>query len=307
MSVNRSAFPIVLSLSPIISRELDGREVGHAYQARCVAAWQACGFRVITVNAASEVPQIRAFYPDVEIAVAARDMSALCGKPLVPLAEMVAILCETGSPVGGIVNSDVFLPAWDMTGWLADCLGPARLADCLFLNRQDLSHPASATGTIYKYGFDAFFFRLAALEEISLDPFTIGLPWWDYYLPMALILKGFRVANIERIPLRHFAHSQKWTADSWDYMFEVFRERLRDQFVLLEKKRGLEMPALTALVEQDQMTRRASQSAGGHGAGGPVGEVGRLYREAYSASVADLIFQLSGMVSAPIRLGARWQ
>jgi len=298
--MDRGAFPIVMSLSPVISRQLSGREVGHVYQARCLAAWQACGFRVISVNAPAEVPRIRAFYPDVEIAVAERDMSALCGKPLVPLAEMVAVLRGTGNSVGGIVNSDVFLqPNDSITGWLEDHLGPGGSADCLFLNRLDIHHPAAASGTVYNYGFDAFFFRLAALSEINLDPFTIGLPWWDYYLPMSLVLERKRLAKIERLPLRHFAHSQNWDGNSWDYMFETFRDRLHDRFALLERKRGGDIPELRALMAQDQMTRRPSRPATGHDLQNAGGGRGRRHREAYSISIADLIFELSDAVSAP--------
>ena len=297
--MDRGAFPIVLSLSPVISRTLNGREIGHAYQARCVAAWQACGFRVISVNAASEVPWVEALYPDVEVRVAARDMSALCGKPLIPLAEMVAVLSETASSIGGIVNSDVFLPPRNVTGWMAAALGRSGSADCLFLNREDVTHPVAASGAVYRYGFDAFFFKMSALDGLDLDPFTIGLPWWDYYLPMALISRGRLVASLERLPLRHLAHPQKWAASSWDYMFEVFRDRLSGDFVRLEGERGAEAPALTALVTQDRMARRSLRTTTDHGSPTIIDGPEREYREAYSASVANLIFQLSDVVTAP--------
>ena len=302
-------FPIVLSLSPVISRRIAGEaEVGYAYQAQCVAAWRACGFRVISVNAAPEVPLLRAFYPDIEIAVADRDMSAICGKPLVPLSEMVSVLRQTGSPVGGIVNSDVFVPPCDVTGWIRQSLegtpGSGEGHDCLFLNRQEVSHPVDRDGPTYNFGFDTFFCKISALETIACDPFTIGLPWWDYFLPMAFILEGYRVAQIDRLPLRHLSHPHKWNADNWLLMLDAFRNRFRRRFAHLAADPGSASPSMVGLMHEDRMVDFFANSPIDRRVDDPGFNALRRYREAYSVSVADLIFQMSDVVHAPSNLGA---
>ena len=113
--------PIVISLVPSLKRELDGVKIGQTYQYSCLEAWRAAGFRVISVNAAVEEARVRALFPDVEIAIAQRDMSEFCGKPLVPLAEMLRVLQATVARLGGIVNSDVFIPPIALAEWLSAC------------------------------------------------------------------------------------------------------------------------------------------------------------------------------------------
>lgn len=306
--MDENAFPIVLSLSPVISRQIaEEAEVGYAYQAQCVAAWRACGFRVISVNAAPEVPLLQAFYPDVEIVVANRDMSAMCGKPLVPLSEMIRVLRQTGSTVGGIVNSDVFVPPCSLTGWIRQCLegshGASESQDCLFLNRQEITHPVGRNGKTYNYGFDSFFCKISALNTIACDPFTIGLPWWDYFLPMAFILKGYRIAQIDRLPLRHLSHSHKWNASNWLLMMEAFRNLFRNQFTHLVADLDNALPTMIGLMHEDRMIDFFAKSPIIRRVDDPGFDALRRYREAYSVSVADLIFQMSTVVYPPSNLG----
>ena len=300
--MGKGAFPLVLSLSPTISRQVGVFEIGHTYQAQCIAAWRACGFRVITVNAAAEVEYVSALYPDVEIFVADRDMAPLCGKPLVPLTAMIAALRATGSPVGAIVNSDVFVPPCPLADWLTGKLlgedGPDR-HDCLFMTRQEVSHPASRVGPNYNFGFDAFFFDMSAIDPLDSDRLTIGLPWWDYYLPMALLLAGRDVGQIERLPLRHLSHLQKWHAGNWLLMFEEFHARLHDSLVRLEGERGGALPSLVGLVSEERMIRYFMEAPVARRVEDPGFDSARRYREAYSVSVADLILQLSVGVEWP--------
>lgn len=281
------SLPIVMSLSPFLKRELAGREIGHVHQYACIEAWRASGFRVISVNAACEVDRVRAMYPHVEIAVARRDMKDLCGKPLVPLAEMLRVLVETGSRLGGIVNSDVLLPRCGLASWLVS----QRRHDLLYVRRRETIHPMARTGLPYRLGFDAFFFEPSVAAVLSCDPFTIGLPWWDYFFPVAFLASGRKVAELEDVAMLHYAHRQSWEEGIWQSLFETFRARFASDFVTMAM-RGDNIDALVRLMFEDTMVRynqRRATMPRDH-------EAVRRYRTSYALSVVDFIEQMSDRI-----------
>ena len=283
--------PIVMSLVPSLKRELDGVKIGQTYQYSCLEAWRAAGFRVISVNAAVEEARVRALFPDVEIAIAQRDMSEFCGKPLVPLAEMLRVLQATGARLGGIVNSDVFIPPIALAEWLSACNDHT----LYFMNRREIDHPMAQDGAIYRFGFDAFFFDIASASKIACDPFTIGLPWWDYFLPIAILLDGGKVAEIADVPLLHFSHAQNWNEANWLTLFETFRQRFASGFISLAIE-GAELPPLVSLIFEDQMQRYRMARSPKRSIECPELDAVIRYRNAYSISVVDLIMQMSDVV-----------
>src|SRR5262249_2395869 len=58
-------------------------------------------------------------------------------------------------------------------------------------------------------GFDYFFFDKATAEVLRDDalPFAMGLPFWDYWLPVAAAITGRDVRSLERPAVVHLMHS----------------------------------------------------------------------------------------------------
>jgi hypothetical protein len=103
------------------------------------------------------------------------------------------------------MNSDIMFepaPAWhDLEQLVAQkCVVTGQRCDTKSL----------AGGALHRYfpGFDYFFFDKPAAEDLASDthPFSIGLPWWDYWLPITLKMRGYEIRCVARPATLHLAH-----------------------------------------------------------------------------------------------------
>ena len=153
-------------------------------QQRAIESWLRLGFSVASLNTPSEIDQLKPLFRNVEFVAVPRDARADCGKPLVYLNDVVAFLGSRGSPVCGLINSDIHLRATpDTVGYL---LQEAKNSMVL-ASRTDVKTLADTTGEIYKFGFDVFLFDRAILETLPPTEFCLGQPWWDYWLASRFI------------------------------------------------------------------------------------------------------------------------
>jgi hypothetical protein len=153
-------------------------------QQRAIESWLRLGFSVTSLNTPSELEQLKPLFPGVEFVPVPRDARADCGKPLVYLDDVVAFLRSRGSPVCGLINSDIHLRATpDIIRYL---LAEARNSMVL-ASRTDVKTLDDATGEVYKFGFDVFLFDRAILDILPPTEFCLGQPWWDYWFASRFI------------------------------------------------------------------------------------------------------------------------
>jgi hypothetical protein len=153
-------------------------------QQRAIESWLRLGFSVSSLNTPSEVDQLKPLFGNVEFVAVQRDARADCGKPLVYLNDVVAFLASRGSPVCGLINSDIHLRATPET--VRYLLAEAKSAMVL-ASRTDVKTLDDATGEIYKFGFDVFLFDRAILDILPSTEFCLGQPWWDLWLASCLM------------------------------------------------------------------------------------------------------------------------
>ena len=224
-----------------ISPQLSGAELEH--QKYCIASWQSAGFKVTTVNGRSEVARIEALQLDVEILTAAQDE-----KPLV--LDILSCIATKGCRYAGIINADCALlpyqkPSKRLIKYLDNTLVLAERVDV-----DDLLIPQPDSCG----GFDAFFFDTAVLPSDFCATFRIGVPWWDYYLPIAVAAQGGRVVNLMTPFLMHKVHKRSWTGDERQRMgqeFWRFLKRCRASKPELFSAFG---PEVEALVSEETLT-----------------------------------------------------
>src|SRR3989304_824708 len=80
-------------------------------QQRAIESWLRLGFSVASLNTPSEVDKLKPLFAGVEFVAVQKDAQADCGKPLVYLTDVVAFLRSRGSPICGLINSDIHLRA----------------------------------------------------------------------------------------------------------------------------------------------------------------------------------------------------
>ena len=205
-----TAIPLFTSIPPSVSRrDENGNEIGAAYQESCIRSWIAAGFKPYSVNGPDDVVP----FPElVEVIRVPRTAKELHGKPVVFIADLFAAAhAVTPGPVM-IINADILLrPAFDLAGMVAN-LPPdkARIAHRIDVDRVD-----STAGTPEYAGFDIFIAHAAQLARLPEAGFAVGLPWWDYYVPMALYSEGVVVRVLQDQFAYHLKHQQKWDRPSW--------------------------------------------------------------------------------------------
>jgi hypothetical protein len=224
-----------------ISPHLGGAELEH--QKYCITSWRSAGFKVTTVNGRSEVARIAALELDVEILTATQD-----DKPLV--LDILSCIAAKECRYAGIINADCALlpyqkPSKRLIKHLDNTLVLAERVDV-----DDLLIPQPDSCG----GFDAFFFDTAVLPSDFCATFRIGVPWWDYYLPIAVAAQGGRVVNLITPFLMHRVHKRSWTGDERQRMgqeFWRFLKRCRASKPELFSALG---PEVEALVSEETLT-----------------------------------------------------
>lgn len=220
---------VATSFPPALVRMNAGRPMPD-YDRLCVASWIACGFRVLAVNAPDEIPQLAARYNGVEFIPAQRTAQALFGRKTPFIAEIMSVLARQPEPVLGIVNSDLLFepaPSWQD---LEEAVTRRTLIAGQRLDVRSLSG-----GALHPYfpGFDCFFFDRAAAAELGKTrfSFSMGFPWWDYWFPLTLALRGYELRNLTQPSVLHLAHdspeiarSRNWRRLGCEFARGILRE-----------------------------------------------------------------------------------
>jgi Tfp pilus assembly protein PilF len=232
------------------------------YDRLCVESWIACGFRVLGINTAGEIPALAARYPGVEFIAAERSAQALFARNTPFIADMMSVLAAQPEPVLGIVNCDLLfepVAAWQ------DLI--SLIEQKIVLTGQRLDVRTLEGGALHQYfpGFDYFFFGREAAAALSTStlPFSMGLPWWDYWCPLSLASRGFRLQCLASPVVLHLAHESRTDARTMTW------RRLAAQFArgLLQDTKECAPPLdWESLVETCALLDSASDAALENGA-----------------------------------------
>ncbi|MEA2756418.1 MAG: hypothetical protein QOJ54_2707 [Aliidongia sp.] len=246
---------LVTSIPPRMTREQQGRNIGEQYQADCVASWITAGFKVLSVNVRAEIPLLARRFPAVEFVPVDRDAAAVAGRPTPLIDDLLQVLAQQPQDIVGIINADLCME----TGkdWMAP-IKTSVASTVLIGHRLDLIHWSTepgelvATGAPYDGGFDLFFFEKSAIAKCLTGAgaqrfFSLGMPWWDFWLPIALALQGYRIALMAGPLAGHLVHPIKYDPAIWEYMGAQFidyvRQHMRDDI-------AAQVPELAPMIER---------------------------------------------------------
>ncbi len=176
-----------------------------ALQQRALGAWMELGAEVHSLNSPAEIQQLAPLYPQVRFTPVARTGQAVCGRPLVHLADLFAHLAGLDAPVVGLVNSDILPVDLDLVR-AEEAANQAAIAG-VRLDVDDLDSRANPAAV---QGFDYFLLPSDRLAGLACENFYLGMPYWDYWLPATLLLQGCPVLITDPPAALHRAHSQVW-------------------------------------------------------------------------------------------------
>ena len=284
---------LATSLTPRPARQIaGGREIGHLNQYRCLESWRESGFHVVSVNAADEADAVQVAYPDVQVVVAERDARSLCGRPRIPLSEMIRTLRAAEVAWGGIASADARVACPDLLRRIAD--EGRNGGRAIFLNRADIVHPCDDAGTLDPCGPSAVLFAVESAAELDIEPFAVGLPGWGRALAMALLLAGIHASYPAGPTLLHLDHPRAWGDDLQHHFFAAFRTRYSPKLAALQSGEGPHAQAsLEAVADLGRHAETYADLAARRPGESGTKETARRYRAAYAAAVADLIRDLA--------------
>ncbi|EHJ46216.1 hypothetical protein DFW101_0199 [Solidesulfovibrio carbinoliphilus subsp. oakridgensis] len=188
-----------------------------------VASFVAAGFSpVVSVNTAAEIEALWRKFPEVVFVpgpdAAARDL----GRPYAALGDLLAAGVAAGAEAVAIVNADIVLVPPE---GLAERIGRAARGGAAFACRVDVAGLAATTGQYHDVGFDLCAVDAAVAGRLDVGGFHLGLPWWDYALPLAVLAAGGRLGFAAAPVLRHPVHAQAWSHRHFVALGRLFARR----------------------------------------------------------------------------------
>lgn len=191
-------------------------------QLAAIDSWQALGFSVVSLNIQSEIDQLQPLYQNVLFHAVTRDAHSEAGRPLIYLDDILLYLRQHGTRTGGIVNSDICLKA-DSNFRLF--IAQESVNSLVFGNRinlqsidevylQSLDWIDNTVGK-YEHGFDYFFFDTSIIDLYPTQEFCIGMPWWDYWMPAALLPTNVNLKFLDSRIAYHVVHPTNFSDLAW--------------------------------------------------------------------------------------------
>ncbi|MBS4068885.1 MAG: hypothetical protein KGZ62_09805 [Sulfurimonas sp.] len=188
-------------------------------QQHSIANWLSLGFNVISVNSQAEINAVSDSFPKVNFVSVERTAAVIAGKPYVYLDDIVSTLLSVDSEIYGIVNSDIW---FNLNHDGITFLAKMAREGLLFGSRVDVKSLSTLDGEVYIYGFDFFFSDKYHFSKLPQSSFCLGVPWWDYWLPLALLCQGVSCREMVSPVAFHLWHENQWNPQ----LFNIFGKSL---------------------------------------------------------------------------------
>lgn len=199
-----------------------GREVGEEYQNACISSWHQLGLQVFSVNSNAELTRLPRL-GGVQISPVDPDASTLTGRPLVYVEDMLRVAREVSHGKVVITNSDILLG-----DDIKDALELIRPGSCLLGKRLEIGSLSALSGAPSWAGYDFFGMHVSDLQDHNLAGFVLGMPCWEYALPIYWLTRGLQVYSIKFDGIYHLRHPASWKFDMQLHFHRLFAEFFLD-------------------------------------------------------------------------------
>lgn len=162
-------------------------------------------YQVYSVNLKEEIEKIESLYPDV-IFIENNNVFNYNNKKLIKMNAILESIDK--SDIAAIVNSDISLNE----SMIIDVDSRFLKNGIVIGTRYEIDN-----GKIYPfiYGYDIFIFNPKNIDLILNDNYVIGMPWWDYWVPIAFIKKGMNVYHMKNEVIYHKTHETNYDMNIW--------------------------------------------------------------------------------------------
>lgn len=185
-------------------------------QFKALSSWTK--YNIYSVNTKDEIEKISKLYPFVKF-IKTESTYDYNGKKLIKLnaiLDTIEKLCDVNSNVA-IINSDIIL-----NNKTKKSIFNKKYEDSLIIaTRWEIDDDK-----IYSFneGYDLFIFNTKLLKLFKNDKYVIGLPWWDFWIPVISIKAGLKVYHIKNQLIYHITHETNYDKDIWikfgEYLYD---------------------------------------------------------------------------------------
>lgn len=200
-------------------------------QQKCIQSWLMLGCTVTAVQTTEEISIIQQDYPEVNFVVTDR-VGTVFNRP--NLVSINVLLDQAREEDILILNSDVEIRT--TVGELNRVWHPID-SNTLMMGIRWEEDPVTKSLKLLKYGIDAFLITPQIASDLNDIGMTMGCPAWDYWIPIHLQRKGYKIHTSKHLSLFHEIHQQNWNKQ--DFSVGVN---------LLQKHYGLSLKEASAFI-----------------------------------------------------------
>lgn len=166
-------------------------------------------YNIYSVNTEVEVKKIEHLYPYVKFLIT-DDTYDYNGKKLVKLNAILTAIKNINSKYSCIINSDIILKS-DKLNQLVD---DKYLSNGLIIStRYEIEGEKIINAFIA--GYDIFIFDIRNVDILFNNNYVIGMPWWDYWVPLISLKYQLNVYHLDEEIFLHRVHNTNYDSDSW--------------------------------------------------------------------------------------------
>jgi len=235
----------LVSIPPLLRGEIFADSFGTSLQHRLIRSWLDAGLKPVSINTSKELndhPRHAACLKEAGVDVVIVEPSAGNYPPYLPnvRASIVKVASLYPGEVIAIINADIHILFDDRA-----CQAIRNLDKASFLvaHRLDVADDSMFSQTIAQRlskgsnspfipGIDFIAAHSETFKAAShfLSPdLTLGLPWWDLLLPIALYAAGATRTFLESVYFLHIKHEERWDPVWLDQIGTVATRYLDDQ------------------------------------------------------------------------------
>jgi len=162
-------------------------------------------YEVYSVNPVDEIEIAKEKFPYINF-IETSNLYQYGNKKLVKLNAILDAIKSTGCKYCGIVNSDIIIKTKIESKHLVG-------SDLLIATRWELDEVNKPYP--FNNGYDFFGFKTDIIDIFYNDNYVIGMPWWDFWIPLIVIKLGFKVNHIKSPVIFHRTHETNYDSDIW--------------------------------------------------------------------------------------------
>ncbi len=191
-------------------------------QSTAIDSWLAHGCTVLSVNSEDKIQSLKQDYPDVEFVAAERTAERFAGRPVPFVYDLIQAAKDAASESDtiGVTSADIILrPLEGLMPFAAKAaensvvLGPRVDVP----DQDSINNFTPDTDPVFSVGYDFFLMSRNVANDFEDSPFAMGMPFWDYWLPLTAFLAGRPLKTLKSPVALHVAHEIRW--DDTIYLF----------------------------------------------------------------------------------------